>query len=104
MSYSWAIIIFAALLGITSGAPSLLPRQAATTQLTFTGAGASFTVNAPIGGAVSLNNTLAVDFIAQAGTASCSFEGVDGVKLTVLGANSGATIAPPQTIVRASCQ
>lgn len=50
------------------------------------------------------DNTLAVDFISQAGTASCSFEGVDGVKLTVLGANAGATIAPPQTIVRASCQ
>ncbi|KAG6358279.1 hypothetical protein INS49_014163 [Diaporthe citri] len=105
MSYSWGIIIFAAIFGITSAAPSLLPRQAATTQLTFTGAGASFSVTAPVdGSAVTLNNTLAVDFIAQAGTASCSFEGVDGVKLTVLGANSGATIAPPQTIVRASCQ
>lgn len=56
MSYSWAIIIFAALFGITSAAPSLLPRQAATTQLTFTGAGASFSVNAPVdGSAVSLS-------------------------------------------------
>ncbi|KAJ0116774.1 hypothetical protein N8I77_003062 [Diaporthe amygdali] len=105
MSSSWGLIIFAALVGLTSAAPSLLPRQAATTQLTFTGAGAAFSVTAPVDGSnVTLNNTLAVDFIAQAGTASCAFEGVDGVKLTVIGANSGATIAPPQTIVRASCQ
>lgn len=56
MSYSWGIIIFAALFGITSAAPSLLPRQAATTQLTFTGAGASFSVTAPVdGSAVSLS-------------------------------------------------
>lgn len=56
MSYSWGIIIFAALFGITSAAPSLLPRQAATTQLTFTGAGASFSVTAPVdGSAVTLS-------------------------------------------------
>lgn len=56
MSYSWGIIIFAAIFGITSAAPSLLPRQAATTQLTFTGAGASFSVNAPVdGSAVTLS-------------------------------------------------
>lgn len=56
MSFSWGIIIFAALFGITSAAPSLLPRQAATTQLTFTGAGASFSVNAPVdGSAVTLS-------------------------------------------------
>lgn len=56
MSYSWGVIIFAALFGMTSAAPSLLPRQAATTQLTFTGAGASFSVNAPVdGSAISLS-------------------------------------------------
>lgn len=58
MSYSWGIIIFTALFGITSAAPSLLPRQAATTQLTFTGAGASFSVNAPVdGSAVTLSKS-----------------------------------------------
>lgn len=59
MSVSWRIIIFAAIFGITSAAPSLLPRQAATTQLTFTGAGASFSVNAPVdGSAVTLSRLL----------------------------------------------
>ncbi|KAI3394193.1 hypothetical protein diail_3148 [Diaporthe ilicicola] len=59
MSSSWALIIFAALVDITSAAPSLLPRQAATTQLTFTGAGASFSVTAPVDGSnVALKKTL----------------------------------------------
>lgn len=59
MSFSWGIIIFAAIFGITSAAPSLLPRQAATTQLTFTGAGASFSVAAPVdGSAVTLSRLL----------------------------------------------
>lgn len=50
MSCSWELIFFAALVGITSAAPSLLPRQAATTQLTFSGAGASFSATAPVDG------------------------------------------------------
>lgn len=59
MSFSWGIIIFAAIFGITSAAPSLLPRQAATTQLTFTGAGASFTVTASVdGSAVTLSRLI----------------------------------------------
>jgi hypothetical protein len=76
MSYSWAIIIFAALFGMTSAAPSLLPRQAATTQLTFTGAGASFSVNAPVdGSAVALSKpSKRVQLVAITRKLTCSHE------------------------------
>lgn len=46
---------------------------------------------------------MSVDFISQTGAGSCSFTGINGVKLTVLGASKGATIAPPQTIRSGSC-
>lgn len=51
----------------------------------------------------NLANAISVDFIAQNGVASCTFRGVDNAQLTVLGANTGATLAPPQTIVSGTC-
>ncbi|KAJ4392994.1 hypothetical protein N0V93_002198 [Gnomoniopsis smithogilvyi] len=101
--------IFAAvllLLPLATASP-FLPRQAATnstTQLTFTGAGASFSVTAPVDGSTfQVPNAISVDHIAQAGQASCTFSGVDKAQLTVLGANTGATLAPPQQITAGQC-
>lgn len=126
-----------------AAASPFLPRQArnATTQLTFTGAGASFSVTAPVDGTTFqlgesneapdrerergprieragrehqltlgcpfapflTGSAISVDHIAQAGSASCTFSGVDKAQLTVLGANTGATLAPPQTITAGQC-
>ncbi|CAN8097687.1 unnamed protein product [Discula destructiva] len=94
-----------AFLGLAAAAPVLPPRQAATTQLTFTGAAASVPFTAPVDGSTfQLPAPVSVDFIAQAGGATCAFNGVDGAQLTVLGANSGATLAPPQVVVAGSCR
>lgn len=130
------------LLPLAAASP-FLPRQArnATTQLTFTGAGATFSVTAPVDGSTfqlgeshnpPLNSqathfpregengprenvadlgalctivasAISVDHIAQAGSASCTFSGVDKAQLTVLGANTGATLAPPQRITAGNC-
>lgn len=139
----------ACLLGLATAAPSsyhILPRQsnttaAATTQLTFTGAGSSFSVTAPLDGSnfkirrpppplpprrpaapcpcpcgedPSLfladrgtrrtpASQISVDTITQAGSANCQFKGVNGAELAIVGANNGATLAPPQTVVSGSC-
>lgn len=152
---------FLPLLGLTSAAPSLpiyriTPRlnnstaaangtaAAKTTQLTFTGAGAKFDVNAPVDGSSfqirtsvlgftmpppsplppnsfpqklpmyldkvsdqatwETASSISVDHIAQAGSASCEFKGVNGAQLAILGANNAATLAPPQTVVSGSCR
>lgn len=49
-------------------------------------------------------NPISVDQIAQTGSANCAFKGVDGAQLAILGANTGATLAPPQTLTTGSCQ
>ncbi|KAF3761794.1 hypothetical protein M406DRAFT_353263 [Cryphonectria parasitica EP155] len=98
--------------GLTIAAPTLEHRQTSnttttagtTTQLTFQGAGASFTVNAPLDGSTfQIPNPISVDAITQVGAGNCAFTGINGVKLTVVGTNNGATIAPPQTIESGSC-
>ncbi|KAJ4416820.1 hypothetical protein N0V82_006549 [Gnomoniopsis sp. IMI 355080] len=97
-----------------TASPLLPPRQApaagnataaaATTQLTFTGAGATFSVTAPVDGSTfQVASAISVDHIAQAGQASCTFKGIDNAQLTVLGANTGATLAPPQQITAGQC-
>lgn len=48
------------------------------------------------------DNNLAVDTITSQGGATCSFFGVDGATVTIVGAHS-ATVAPPQAIQSGSC-
>lgn len=48
------------------------------------------------------DNDLAIDTITSQGGATCSFFGVDGATVTIVGAHS-ATVAPPQAIQSGSC-
>lgn len=48
------------------------------------------------------DNNLAVDTISSQGGATCTFFGVDGASVTIVGAHS-ATVAPPQAIQSGSC-
>lgn len=156
------IVAAAPLAPLSQPSAELVARQASntttsgTTQLTFTGAGASFSVTASVNGQefsirkcvpcsllggfmragpdvpdqntkqpwrntaglegmrptdrcllttkLETANAISIDFIAQVGTASCSFTGVDRARLTVVGANSGATLAPPQTVATGLCE
>lgn len=51
---------------------------------------------------VGADNNLAIDTITSQGGATCSFFGVDGATVTIVGAHS-ATVAPPQAIQSGSC-
>ncbi|KAK2614600.1 hypothetical protein N8I77_001409 [Diaporthe amygdali] len=103
MKYFQAISIFAALSGLTSAAPAAESRQFKAV-VTFTGAAASYTLQVPTDGSLfQTNNDLAVDLISSQGGATCSFFGIDGASVTIVGANS-ATVAPPQAIESGSCR
>ncbi|KKY35245.1 hypothetical protein UCDDA912_g04790 [Diaporthe ampelina] len=102
MKYFQAMSILSALAGLTSAAPAAEPRQFEAV-ITFTGAAASYTLNVPTDATLfQTNNNLAVDTIRSEGGASCTFFGVDGARVTIVGANSAA-VAPPQAIQSGSC-
>lgn len=48
------------------------------------------------------DSSLAVDQVCLDGGATCTVEGVDGAKVTIVGAHC-VTVAPPQAIVWGSC-
>ncbi|KAG8161290.1 hypothetical protein KVR01_009554 [Diaporthe batatas] len=102
MQYFQAISIISALAGLTFAAPAAEPRQFKAV-ITFSGAAASYTLDVPTDATVfHTNNGLAVDTISSLGGATCSFSGVDGATVTIVGARSAA-VAPPQAIVSGSC-
>ncbi|POS77141.1 hypothetical protein DHEL01_v204457 [Diaporthe helianthi] len=102
MKYFQAISIISALAKLTSAAPAAESRQFQAV-ITFSGAAASYTLNFPTDATIFYTNSdLAVDTISSLGGATCSFTGVDGAAVTIVGAHS-ATVAPPQAIVSGSC-
>lgn len=130
MKYFQAISILSALAGLTSAAPAAESRQFQAI-ITFTGAAASYTLQVPTDSSpfqtskyktsdkpfhlaspacealcsnlvMATDNDLAIDTVSSQGGATCTFFGVDGASVTVVGAHS-ATVAPPQAIVSGSC-
>ncbi|KAK7702252.1 hypothetical protein SLS64_009830 [Diaporthe eres] len=103
MKYSQAVSVLSALAGLTSAAPAAEPRQFKAV-ITFTGAAASYTLNVPTDATLfqTTDNNLAIDTISSQGGATCTFFGVDGASVTIVGAHS-ATVAPPQAIQSGSC-
>ncbi|KUI63761.1 hypothetical protein VM1G_10484 [Cytospora mali] len=102
MKHTQAIILFSALMGLTSAAPAVESRQFEAV-ITFTGAAASYTLDVPTDGSVFYtNNDLSIDTISSEGGATCGFFGADGATATIVGAGT-ATVAPPQPIVSGSC-
>ncbi|KAL1862858.1 hypothetical protein Daus18300_008355 [Diaporthe australafricana] len=102
MKYFQAISILSALAGLTSAAPAAESRQFQAI-ITFTGAAASYTLQVPTDSSpFQTNNDLAIDTISSQGGATCTFFGINGASVTVVGAHSG-TVAPPQAIVSGSC-
>ncbi|KAI7779564.1 hypothetical protein LA080_000753 [Diaporthe eres] len=102
MKYSQAVSVLSALAGLTSAAPAAESRQFKAV-ITFTGAAASYTLNVPTDATLfQTNNDLAIDTISSQGGATCTFFGVDGASVTIVGAHS-ATVAPPQAIQSGSC-